>query len=339
MVLQLFKPLYPNGPLVSPIGIGTYRMGSDHKDIIKYAIHKNMNLVDTSHHSLGGESEAILGEISQYIKSPMVIMTKLGLLTPEEVSVFQNTDSFTKVWEHPYLQGRNFGYTLSPERIKDHIMRSLGRLRRDYIDVCLLQNPEYYFQGLKWDRDLLSQVFEVLEDLIKLKIIGAYGISSTDYTNLKDCFSYIKPGFKIIQVPLNWLETDSLEVIAEAHAKNLGVVTYRPLDAFAGENLCRLVDPSIPIDTKNQQTYNQWYQLSVNLKEHAKETIPFPGYAEAPLSQIVLASLMKTKGVSSVLCGLRKISYVDDAVLACQLPQFPGFMKWINDLQSSIEVS
>jgi hypothetical protein len=56
------------------------------------------------------------------------------------------------------------------------------------------------------------------------------------------------------------------------------------------------------------------------MEKLAKEYISSPGYEDAPLSQLVLSTLMWQPGLSAVLCGMRKKEYVVDAETATALP-------------------
>lgn len=197
----------------------------------------------------------------------------------------------------------------------------------------------------------LGQAFARLEELADEGRIGAYGISSNTLgfseddasaVSLRRCVEVAKevraePRFKVAQCPLNWLEPipalfqadarDAETTLGVAQRHGMGVLVNRPLNAMNDGGLIRLSRPypsMLPkaenMDEGQRRGLENWTRLASDLEKLARARIQIPGYEEAPLQQLVLASLAWLPGVSSVLLGCRRPAYVRDAAAALERP-------------------
>ncbi|MDD7804241.1 MAG: aldo/keto reductase [Endozoicomonas sp. (ex Botrylloides leachii)] len=150
---------------VSPIGLGTVKLGRDQQvnylkrfkipddkaicQLLDLAQSMGVNLLDTA--PAYGTSEERLGKLLGYRRTDWVICSKVG----EE---FQNGASH---------------FDFSPEHIRFSVQRSLKRLNIDYLDIVLIHSSGE-------DATIIQKYgcLDVLADLKKEGLIRASGMSS-----------------------------------------------------------------------------------------------------------------------------------------------------------------
>jgi aryl-alcohol dehydrogenase-like predicted oxidoreductase len=294
-------------------------------------------------------------------REDVVLVTKAGYIQGNNMELAKRR----VVEGRPFPEVSEFGtdvwHCIHPEFLRDQAMRSRERLGVETIDVLLLHNPEYLLKKLEVDgvavgaaRETfyarIEKAFACLEELANEGVIAAYGLSSNTLgmpeedpssVNLRRCHeiaSALRPSgsrFKVAQCPFNWLEVAPAVFPVEgdrntlqfAHAKGIGVLVNRPLNAMHDDGLIRLTRPTLPpgatpdnLDDAAKRGLANWTKLSGDLEALARRHLDLPGYEDTPLSQMVLATLMWHVGVTSVLVGARKTRYVDDAEEAAARP-------------------
>jgi len=129
---DLYRPLGHNGPQVSPLGLGTVKLGRDQgvkypsgfqipddeaaRMLLKLARDLGINLIDTA--PAYGQSEERLGPLLRGQRQDWVIVSKVG----EEFSDGQSRHDF------------------SAAHTRRSVERSLKRLETDYIDLVLVHS-------------------------------------------------------------------------------------------------------------------------------------------------------------------------------------------------------
>lgn len=371
------RSLYPNGPDVSSVGFGSYRIGfshPEHADALESALRRGLNLIDTSSNYSNGESEELIGQvISKLIsknvieRNKTVLVTKCGYLQGAAKD-FPEISSF----------GDHFRHCIHPEFILDQIEISLKRLNTDYLDVYLLHNPEYMLKRFELDgmeksqaQDLfyqrIKESFLCLENLVSEGKIKSYGVSSNYFGSPNDDFSFVslkklhdvaisisdKNHFKVVEMPLNWLEVSPLfyeledtneSTISYAQKNKIGVLINRPFNAMFNDSLIRLTRPQIQekdlihLDEDALRGFENWKSLASDLEQLAhKQLEDVPGYEDASLSQLALATLVWLPGVSSVLCGMRQERYVTDAAYALSRPALLSAKNVLYNIYENLE--
>ena len=122
--------------------------------------------------------------------------------------------------------------------------------------------------------------------------------------------------FAVAQLPANLSESGAMltqncvtgnrTALEFAQDHDLAVLVNRPLNAFYRERLVRLADTPVR-----------------RPEVHARiDPFPPPSCRAESLSRKALAVLTKTKGVTCVLNGMRRQSYVDDSLGALRSPRF-----------------
>ncbi|WP_044870732.1 aldo/keto reductase [Pseudomonas sp. LFM046] len=161
---SLHRPLGDTGLVVSPLGLGTVKLGRDQgvkypsgftipddaeaRQLLALARDLGLNLIDTA--PAYGRSEERLGPLLRGQRQEWVIVSKVG----EE---FENGLS---------------RFDFSPEHTRFSVERSLKRLETDFIDLVLVHSDGN-------DLDVLrnSGVYETLAELKQAGKIRAFGLS------------------------------------------------------------------------------------------------------------------------------------------------------------------
>jgi aryl-alcohol dehydrogenase-like predicted oxidoreductase len=206
----------------------------------------------------------------------VIVISKVGYLQGENLALSRQRESEGRPLQDLVEYSRDLAHCIHPEFIEDQLTRSLSRLKLKTLDGYLLHNPEYYLgwasqNGLSLENARreyhrrIRAAFEQLEKEVTKGRIRFYGISSNtfpgaaidpEFTCLQTVWEIAESlsadhHFGCVQMPFNLLEPGAvLEVnqpggqsaLAFAAEKGLGVLTNRPLNAFAAGRLFRLAD-------------------------------------------------------------------------------------------------
>lgn len=206
------RPLGRTGLVVSPIGLGTTKLGrntdvkyperfalpSDEtvRDLLETSLALGINLIDTA--PAYGESERRLGNFVESRRNRIVLCTKCG----EQYSGGVST------------------YDFSAGAIVASAEESLRRLHTDHVDILLLHSNGR-------DIEILTQT-DALEGLDRLKKAGkarAVGISAkTEEGVARACET-----LDVVMAPFNEKETSLSEALKNAHNRGLGVLAIKGL--------------------------------------------------------------------------------------------------------------
>ena len=205
------RPLGSTGIEVSPLGLGTVKIGRDQqvkyprgftipdddavRDLLALARELGINLVDTA--PAYGNSEERLGQLLPG-KADWVIVTKVG-------EIFENGES---------------RFDFSAEHTRMSVERSLRRLGRDWVDVVLVHSNGDDMQIIEHEGAL-----EALARLKEEGLIRAYGMS----TKTTEGGLWIVEHTDVVMATCNPRDTHDLPVIARARELNRGVLVKKGL--------------------------------------------------------------------------------------------------------------
>jgi aryl-alcohol dehydrogenase-like predicted oxidoreductase len=335
-----FTMLSDTGLRVSPIGFGSYRIDTsfpEHRTALRHALTSGINLVDTSTNYTGGGSELLIGSVIEDLeqegvvgRDQLVIVSKVGYLQGRVYRLSQNLKQDHRGYPDLVEYAVGLEHCIHPSFIEDQLTASLSRLNCGSIDAYLLHNPEYY---LGWalrnqiDREQAEEeyyrrirlAFEHLEQEVARGRIRCYGISSNTFPVAAEDFEFtslervikianaISPlhHFKVIQLPFNLIETGcavlgsqsgDMTTLELACRHNLALLANRPLNAIYKNGLLRLSEDNVQAE---------------RLKS-VVGSIDSDWGCGGTLSQVAVRSLRSSQGVTSVLVGMRQISYVED---------------------------
>jgi aryl-alcohol dehydrogenase-like predicted oxidoreductase len=223
MTTKFTRTLGRSGIKISAMGLGCWAVGGpwtldgspagwsgvDDTESLR-AIHRGFELgvtfFDTAANYGAGHSERLLAQAFKGRRDKVVIATKFGY----------HVDEVAKTVVH-YDDREEDGNVAS--RLRADVESSLKRLDTDYIDLYQL-----HVWGLSIERAL--EVREVLEDLVKLGKIRAYGWS-TDRTDAIKIFSTL-PSCSTVQQQLSVLD-GNMELLALCEEWNLASINRGPL--------------------------------------------------------------------------------------------------------------
>jgi aryl-alcohol dehydrogenase-like predicted oxidoreductase len=234
------RPIGATGLQCHLLGFGCYRiMNGDpgHEAALRACLAKGGNLIDTSANYGDGSSEELVGKVLQGIpRERVIVVTKGGYIQGQNMALAQQRD-FPEVVEY----GPGISHCIHPEFLETQIERSCRRMQRDYIDVYLLHNPEYFLEDVSHRGNLtaaghdefyrrIREAFRFLEAKVAAGVIGWYGISSNNFgqpafdspqtdtaatcttmTSVSRCLAEaeaVSPShhFRVVQLPLNLYE-------------------------------------------------------------------------------------------------------------------------------------
>ena len=169
------RRLGPDGPTVSPLGVGTWALGGpwtfndraagwgevdDEVSVaaLHAAIERGVTLIDTAPVYGTGHAERVVGRalaaLPEQTRSSITVATKFGLRFSEQTRSGSGED-------------------VRPEAIRAECDASLRRLRRDVIDI-------YQLHGGATDTATAERVVEICEELVTAGKIKRFGTAQDD---------------------------------------------------------------------------------------------------------------------------------------------------------------
>jgi uncharacterized protein len=206
------------GIMVSPICFGAPR--TNEESLIKYALEKGINFIDTGRAYGNGNNEKLVGKAITGIRGKVVIQSKIRLEANELPSKGKGKKGAEEI--------RNV--------LTMKVDASLKALNTDYIDVLL------YHDAL--DENLLfhPETMKFFSEMKKSGIIKAHGFSThNDYMNLPER-NNAEVFYDTIMVPFNpkgsfvhslsgtyseWDQNKLISILTEAWKKGIGVIAMK----------------------------------------------------------------------------------------------------------------
>jgi len=206
------------GIMVSPICFGAPR--TNEESLVKYAISKGMNFIDTGRAYGNGNNEQLVGRATYGIRGNVVIQTKIRLEENELPSKGKGKKGAKEIWDS----------------LSTKLEASLKALNTDYIDVLL------YHDAI--DEKLLfhSETLKFFAKMKKSGVIKAHGFSThNDNMNLHER-NNSELFYDIIMVPFNhkgsfvhsvtgsyseWDQKRLISILTEAGNKGIGIIAMK----------------------------------------------------------------------------------------------------------------
>lgn len=335
------------GLRVSRLGFGCYRVDDAtplHRAALEHALDAGCTLIDTSTNYADGHSEILVGEVLGDLarldparRRGVTLVSKIGYVQGRNLRLAQEREREGRPFPEMVRYMDGCWHCIHPEFLRDQLKRSRERLGVETLDVCLLHNPEYFLSDaahrgegpLEEVRDAfdrrLRDAFAFLEEAARAGEIRSYGVSSNtcvspaddpEATSVSRMLAAAAAAggadhrFRVLQLPMNLLEPGgALErntgpggaqtALEAAAGAGLGVLVNRPLNAIVDGRLVRLSTPS---------------RRPALVTEMLLEAVIPESRRDESLSRKAIWVLASTPGVSSVLVGMRRPEYVDDAM-------------------------
>ena len=214
----LLRSLGKTGIMVSPICFGAPR--TTNETLIKYAIDKGINFIDTGRSYANGNNEILVGRAVKDIRKNIVIQTKIRL-DPEE------------------LPNRGKGKKDAGEIRKilsSKLIASLKALDTDFIDVLLYHDAS--------EESLLfhPEVLRFFADMKTAGVIKAHGFSAHNEVMNLHQRNNIEKFYDVVMIPFNhkgsfihsvtgrhsdWDQQKLIEILTSAHEIGTAVVAMK----------------------------------------------------------------------------------------------------------------
>jgi len=206
-----YRRLGDSGLVVSVVGLGANNFGrrigvDDTRAVVDAAIDAGITLIDTA--DVYGDSELLLGEVLEGRRDQVVLATKFG----------------------GNLQGANgtdWGARGSRRYIRKAVLRSLTRLRTDYIDLYQIHQPDALTP--------IEETLSALDDLVREGLVRYVGSSNFTGWQVADAdwtartFGFER--FVSVQNRYSLLDrTMEEEVVPACEQFGLGALPYFPLE-------------------------------------------------------------------------------------------------------------
>jgi aryl-alcohol dehydrogenase-like predicted oxidoreductase len=204
-----FRPLGKAGPSISVVGFGAWAAGGGHvwgtkrarREVleghnvaaIRAAIASGVNWIDTAEIYGGGLSEEIVGRALLNAGDEILIATKVA----------------------PQPEGTG----LLADQVKAACRQSLGRLRRDHIDLYQIHWRD---EGIP-----IQETWDAMNELVREGLVRYVGVSNCSWSDIEECLE--EHHVDSCQPELSPLAVASRETIAQCHEHGVGVITYAPL--------------------------------------------------------------------------------------------------------------
>ena len=271
------------GLFISSIG-GEFQQS---KKAILRALEFGVNYIDTA--PTYANSEEVLGKALQDVNTPLILSTKLG----GRPQPFQPQNK---------------------ECLMKSVEESLKLLRRDYVDILMVHEPDRPGQYDWWTNpeDYYGPVVELLEQLQKDRIIRYKGLGGTTAYELA---RIIRTGkFDVVLTAFNysllWREAEH-EIFPAAKEQNMGIIIGSPLQQGA---LARRYDAEVRHGARwlSSPRRKQFIALYDLLDEIGM-----------PLPELGLRFVISNPDISCVLMGARSIQEVEQNVASVEKGPLP----------------
>jgi len=285
------------GLFISSIG-GEYEQA---RDAIHHAFELGVNYFDTApgYHN----SEDVLGRALEDITAPVILSTKLG--------------------------GRPRPF--DPQD-RDCLMRSveasLRLLKRDYIDILMIHEPDRPGQ-YDWWTDAESYQGPVLDLLTGLKEEGVIGCTGLGGTTAYKLARIIRTGrFDVVLTAFNysllWREAE-IAVLPAAREQNMGIIVGSPLQQGA---LARRYD---------QQIAGGAPWLSPPRRAQYRALYSFLDEIGLPITEVALRFVISNPDISCTLTGARSREEVEQNVASVEKGPLPAdILKRLDEIAAMV---
>lgn len=307
------RQLGRSGIGVSPVALGTWAVGggpwwgasNDEESIaaIRAALDAGVNLVDTAPIYYFGHSERVVGRaLKDGYREKAVVATKCGLPW--------FTDAPGPLWFEQ--DGRCVVSCCQAPFIRREIEDSLRNLGVDVIDLYQLHLPQQ--PGLEVPVD---ETMGVLQDLRREGKIRAVGVSNVTVPQLKD---YLACGVvDTVQNKYSMLDRAAeVDVLPFCREHGIAFLGYQPLEQGL---LTGKIRPETELAPGSFRNAIKWYEpawrgrICAMLDGWSDLTAKY----DCTTAQLVIAWTAAQPGVTSVLCGARKVRNAAENARAAEI--------------------
>ena len=298
-----YRKLGNTGLIVSEVALGTMQFGGkmnmgnlgqvDATRMVKFALDRGINFIDTADVYSLGESETLVGNALKGVRQEIVLATKFRLPMGENF----NRSGATRV------------------NIMREVEDSLRRLQTDYIDL-------YQVHG--WDSNTpLEETLRTLDDLVRQGKVRYIGLSN--FMSWQAATAVMLQGHlgleKYVTAQMYYsLVGRGLEYEFQSFAKyhNIGILVWSPLAGGFLSGKYSRTNPT-PVGTRFAEAgsfvpFDK--EMGYRVVEMLKQVADRHGASPAP---VALSWVLGRPAVSSVIVAARKVEQLEDNIGAVDL--------------------
>lgn len=303
---------------VSAVGMGCMEMikvyaeppsRADAIKIIRHAYEKGVTLFDTAENYGPLLDEDIVGEALQPFRNDVVIATKFGFSTYDQIS-------------GKTIGGRNS----TPENIRNVIEGSLRRLRTDYVDL--------FYQHRLDPNVPIEEVAGTVKDLITEGKVRNFGMSEADAVNIRKAHAVQPLAALQSEYSVMWRGVEN-DIIPTLEELGIGLVCWGPLAAgFLTGNVTstsKTGDVRDTIPRYAMEAREQNLKLVEVIRKWAE-------VKNATIAQTSLAWLLAQKPWIVPIPGTSKMNHLEENIAAVNIQFSASEIKAFNEEVAKIEV-
>ncbi len=294
-----YRQLGASGQMVSRICLGTMTFGAQVSQeegisIVREAVEKGVNFIDTANVYTGGESEIITGKAIKGIRDKVILASKCGLPTSDSV----------------------LDRGLARSTVMRHVEDSLRRLGVDHLDLLFLHAPD--------PNTSLEEIVQTMGLLISSGKVLNYGVSNFSAWQVCDMVHIAKEqgGYAPIATEnvYNMLSRsldDEMVPFIEQH--KLGLTVFNPLAGGLLTGKHKRGSFAAGSRLASDKGYIERYCKDSNLD--ALDSI-IGIAAEAGVSPVALSYqwLLGKDFITSIICGVSRLEQLKENLAACEGP-------------------
>ncbi|MBY7142084.1 aldo/keto reductase [Virgibacillus sp. NKC19-3] len=286
-----------SGLEINPIGIGTNAIGGHNiypnldeeanKQLLKNAIDKGINFIDTAFYYGFGRSEELIGQVVKELdnREHLIIATKAAHREVDGEYVLDNSPAF----------------------LRKAVDDALERLQTTYVDLFYLHYP---------DEDTpKDEAIAALKELKKEGKIKAIGVSNFSLEQLKEANK--NGGVDVFQGQYNLLHREAEEALFPYLEEN--DITFIPYFPLASGLLAGKYSEQ---DTFNDLRANLKDFQGENFKENlakVDELRPIAEKHDVDIANVVLAFYLNNPVISSIIPGAKRPEQLDSNLKTLEL--------------------
>jgi aryl-alcohol dehydrogenase-like predicted oxidoreductase len=286
---------------ISRVGLGGYQLGPEPDEVpevdraayvVKAAIACGVNWLDTSENYLGTGNEAVIGSAVERVGEKFLVASKVA--------------------PRAGITGGGSGF--KREQVLQACRDSLGRLRRDHLDIYFLHWPDE--SGVT-----LEETWGAMGELVDQGLVRAIGLSNYELSDVVRCHSQ-RP-VDAVQVGLSLIDyLDHRSYAARCAELGIAVTIYEPV---AGGVLTGKTLDQVRAAWPGPWRESRWYKrvLGPGAGERSLAVAdglrPIAERLNATVAQVAIAWVLHQPGVSAAIAGSRDGRHMRDNAGAAAL--------------------
>jgi aryl-alcohol dehydrogenase-like predicted oxidoreductase len=303
-----------SGVELSRIGLGGYELGPEPEEepdaeraagVIRTAIECGVNWLDTSENYLATHNEEVIGEALQRVGGDFLVASKVA--------------------PRPGVTGGGSGFRR--EQVLQACRDSLGRLRRDRLDVYFLHWPDD--SGVP-----LEETWGAMAELADAGLVRAIGLSNYELEDVERCHN--ERSVDVVQVGLNLIDyLEDRPYIESCGELGIPVTIYEPLASgiLSGKTSEQVL--AVWTGPWRESTFFKRLLGPGNAEKSfavADGLRPIAEGLGATVAQVAIAWVLHQPGVTASIAGSRKEEHMRDNAGAARLELSPEILDRIEQL-------